>query len=152
MPYVESSILINGSVEEVYEIAKEMERYPQFMEDVISVDVINREENTTITAWVTDIDGKKIVWKERDIFDFDNKVIHYEQIEGDLKEFTGEWRFTPINDATKVVLTVDFEFGIPMIAPLLNPVLKKKVISNSEAMLSAIKSEIEREDPTTKCS
>ena len=37
-----------------------------------------------------------------------------------------------------------FEFGIPMIAGLLNPILKKKVRENSENMLTAVKAQIEK--------
>ena len=42
-----------------------------------------------------------------------------------------------------MTLSVDFEFGIPMIAGMLNPLLKKKVRENSENMLAAIKAQIE---------
>ncbi|SDC61928.1 MULTISPECIES: type II toxin-antitoxin system RatA family toxin [unclassified Candidatus Frackibacter] len=144
MPYVESSIIINGDPDEIYELAKDMESYPQFMKDVVSVDVIKRENNQTITAWVTDIDGRKLAWKERDTFNQQKKKIHYEQIEGDLKKFTGEWRFVKEAKKTKVTLTVDFEFGIPMLAPILNPILKKKVEANSKSMLEAMKDKMEK--------
>ncbi|MPN03383.1 hypothetical protein SDC9_150613 [bioreactor metagenome] len=56
----------------------------------------------------------------------------------------GEWRLTSSNDGVEVVLSVDFEFGIPMIAGLLNPILKKKVRENSENMLAAVKAQIEK--------
>jgi ribosome-associated toxin RatA of RatAB toxin-antitoxin module len=146
MPYVESSIEIKGDIEEVYKIASDMESYPQFMENVNSVEVLKREEDKTITAWVTEVDGRKLTWRERDIFDFQKNRIYYEQIEGDLKKFSGEWRFAEKDEITEVMLTVDFDFGIPMLAPLLNPILKKKVISNSESMLSAIKQKAESEE------
>ena len=47
-------------------------------------------------------------------------------------------------EGTEVSLLVDFEFGIPMIAGLLNPILKKKVRENSENMLTAVKAQIEK--------
>lgn len=151
MPSVESSIMIDGGIDEVYEIAKDMESYPEFMENVISVEVIERENNQTITAWETEVKGKKLSWKERDTFDFENNRIYYEQIEGDLKKFTGEWRFENVAEQTQVVLTVDFKFGIPMLASVLNPVLKKKVASNLKSMLAAIKKKVERQNEY-KCS
>ncbi|HEX2972399.1 MAG TPA: SRPBCC family protein, partial [Tepidisphaeraceae bacterium] len=90
-------------------------------------------------------DGRIIKWTERDTFDDANCHIAYNQIEGDLKKFAGEWILTPLDDATtEIKLTVDFEFGIPMIAGLLNPILKKKVKVNSENMLKAIKDRLER--------
>ncbi|ADL12872.1 type II toxin-antitoxin system RatA family toxin [Acetohalobium arabaticum] len=143
MPDVENSILIDGEIGEVYEVAKDMESYPRFMENVVEVKVVKEGENTTITSWVAEVDGKRLAWKERDIFDPENKHIFYELVEGDLKKFSGEWKFEEKNRGTQLRLTVDFEFGISMLSSVVNPILKKKVMSNSQAMLEAIKEEVE---------
>jgi len=121
-----------------------MEQYPVFMEDLVSVTVIERNGNTTITKWVSNVDGRIIKWTELDTFDDEQMHIAYSQIEGDLKKMEGEWILTPLADGTEIKLTVDFEFGIPMIAGLLNPILKKKVRMNSENMLKAIKERVEK--------
>jgi len=42
-----------------------------------------------------------------------------------------------------IKLAVDFEFGIPMISGLLNPILKRKVRDNSKNMLKAVKEKME---------
>ena len=70
--------------------------------------------------------------------------ITYAQTEGDLKRMEGQWLIVPQADGCEVTLAVDFEFGIPMIAGLLNPILKKKVRENSENMLNSIKAQIEK--------
>lgn len=147
MPYVESSIHIQGSRDIAYSMAKAMENYPLYMESVQEVRVLTRdpEENSTITQWVTNVDGRVIRWTEKDIFDDEAKTISYRQISGDLKKFEGEWRFQTEGDGTLVTLTVDFEFGIPMLAGLLNPILKKKTQANCEAMLRAIKDHVEKQ-------
>lgn len=147
MPYVESSIYINGSRDIAYAMAKEMEKYPLYMENVKEVRVLTRdpEENSTITQWVTNVDGRVIRWTEKDIFDDEAKTISYRQISGDLKKFEGEWRFQTEGKGTTVTLTVDFEFGIPMLAGLLNPILKKKTQANCESMLRAIKNHVEKQ-------
>jgi ribosome-associated toxin RatA of RatAB toxin-antitoxin module len=56
----------------------------------------------------------------------------------------GAWELVDTEDGVNVSLAVDFEFGIPMIAGLLNPILIRKVRENSEDMLQAIKGEIEK--------
>ena len=56
----------------------------------------------------------------------------------------GAWTIVEQADGCEVTLAVDFEFGIPMIAGLLNPILKKKVRENSENMLNSIKEQIEK--------
>ncbi len=145
MPYVEVSLPVGASREAIYPILKDMEKYPEFMSDLVSVKVVERDGNTTVSRWVSNVDGRIIKWTERDIFDDANCHIAYSQIEGDLKKFTGEWILTPLSEGTtEIKLTVDFEFGIPMIAGLLNPILKKKVKINSENMLKAIKDRLEQ--------
>ncbi len=143
MPYVEVVMSIGCEKEKIYPIIKDMEKYPAFMKDLVSVEVIDRTETTTTTKWVSNVDGKIIKWTELDTFDDETMHISYRQLEGDLKRFEGEWILTPTSDGTEIKLTVDFEFGIPMIAGLLNPILKKKVRENSENMLKAIKEKME---------
>lgn len=144
MPYVEVSKIINAPKTQLYDILKDMEKYPEFMKDLKSVKVLERHENTTLTAWETSLAGRTIKWVEKDIFDDEKKHISYHQVSGDLKKFAGEWILTEDEDGTKVTLTVDFEFGIPMVAGLLNPIAKIMIKENSESMLSALKSKTEQ--------
>ncbi|MDL2280292.1 SRPBCC family protein [Selenomonadales bacterium OttesenSCG-928-I06] len=143
MPYVEVKMPVKGSKAEIYPILKQMEKFPEYMQDLVSVEVVERKDNTTITKWVSNVDGKTIKWTEFDTFDDHEMHISYKQIEGDLKKMEGEWLLTETPEGTEITLTVDFEFGVPMIAPLLNPILKRKVKDNSINMLTAIKEKIE---------
>ena len=144
MPCVETKIVINGDSKPIFEIIKNMEAYTSFMHDLVSVEILERGENTTVSHWVSNVDGRKIVWTERDTFYPEEMRITYCQTEGDLKKMEGDWRLVPVSEGTEVSLLVDFEFGIPMIAGLLNPILKKKVRENSENMLTAVKAQIEK--------
>ena len=143
MPYVEVHKTVQAGREKVLPIIKKMEDYPLFMADLKEVTVLERGDNYTITHWVSNVDGRTIQWTERDTFFDEEWRIHYQQTEGDLKKMEGEWRLTEIDGGTDVMLTVDFEFGIPMIAGLLNPILKMKVRDNSENMLAAVKAKVE---------
>ena len=144
MPYVESKITINGDGNKIYEIIKDMASYPNFMKDLVSVEIRERGEDYTISHWVTNADGRRIVWTERDTFYPEELKITYAQTEGDLKKMEGAWTIVEQANGCEVTLAVDFEFGIPMIAGLLNPILKKKVRENSENMLNSIKEQIEK--------
>lgn len=146
MPYIESTIIVPGSVQQAYAIAKDMERYPEFMENVQLVKVVEREAERTLTQWITNVDGRKIRWVEQDLFFEAEQRIEYKLLSGDLKKFEGEWRFDPLAEGTKITLTVDFEFGIPMIAGLLNPILKQKTKANCQAMLEGIKGQLLKAD------
>ncbi|MGE4588875.1 MAG: type II toxin-antitoxin system RatA family toxin [Acidaminococcaceae bacterium] len=144
MPFVETKTIINGSIDDIYNIVKNMEAYPSFMHDLESVKILEKGADYTLSHWVSNVDGRRIVWTEKDNFYDIEKRITYKQTEGDLKKMEGEWRLTNSNNGVEVVLSVDFEFGIPMIAGLLNPILKRKVRENSENMLKAIKTQIEK--------
>lgn len=143
MAYVERSIVINGPIQAVYELAKDMERYPEFMPDVECVKVVSRNGSRTVTEWETNVDGTPILWTEEDIFDDEQFRIVYQLIEGDLDKFEGEWRFAESDGATLVTLTVDYDFGIPELTNLIGPTLQQKVGENSEMMLQGMKRRIE---------
>ena len=144
MPFVKSEILIRGDREQIYAVIRDMESYPRFMQSLVSVRVLERGEDFTVSHWVSDVDGRKIVWTERDQFYPQEYRIIYKQTEGDLKKMEGAWELAEDGEAVRVSLAVDFEFGIPMIAGLLNPLLVRKVRENSEAMLAAVKGKIEK--------
>lgn len=144
MPYVETKTVIKGEGSKIYDIIKNMSAYPDFMKDLVSVEILERGDNYTVSHWVSNVDGRKIVWTERDTFYPEDLKITYCQTEGDLKKMEGQWTIVPYADGCEVTLSVDFEFGIPMIAGLLNPILKKKVRENSENMLTSIKEQIEK--------
>ena len=139
MPQVERKIVIDSDPKAVYELAKDMESYPSFMPDVESVKVVSREGNSTITEWVTSIDGTPFVWTEKDNFDDVNLSIDYALIEGDLEKFEGTWNFRPFEGKTEVSLVVDYDFGLPELTELIGPTLHEKVGENSEMMLDCMK-------------
>ncbi|SES81873.1 type II toxin-antitoxin system RatA family toxin [Anaerobranca gottschalkii] len=143
MPFVETSITVKGNIEEIYPIVKDMESYPNFMESVKSVKVIERDGNTTLTKWETELKGKPFNWVERDTFYDEDYRITYQLVSGDLKKFEGQWTLTETEKGVEIHLTVDFEFGVPMIASLLNPIAKLIIKQNCDSMLTAIKQQIE---------
>ena len=143
MPQVERKIVIDSDPQRVYELAKDMESYPNFMPDVESVKVVSREPNSTVTERDTNVDGTPFLWTERDDFDDTNLRIDYALIEGDLEKFEGSWNFRPIEGKTEVSLFVDYDFGLPELTNLIGPTLHEKVGENSEMMLTGMKKLVE---------
>ncbi|HEU4962969.1 MAG TPA: SRPBCC family protein [Bacilli bacterium] len=147
MPSVEVTEKMRGDRHRVYELIADMESYPRFMPSLNRVEVLERGEGWTVTAWDTQISGLNVRWQERDEFDPENYRILYRQTAGDLKRFEGEWVVAEQGAAGEVEVTfrVEFEFGVPMLSSLLNPVASLKLRQNGEAMLRAIKSRCEKE-------
>lgn len=88
MPCVETKIVINGDSKPIFEIIK-IWKLTLFMHDLVSVEILERGENTTVSHWVSNVDGRKIVWTERDTFYPEEMRITYCQTEGDLKKWKG---------------------------------------------------------------
>jgi ribosome-associated toxin RatA of RatAB toxin-antitoxin module len=143
VPYVETSIRIAAPPQAVYALAKEQERFPQFMPDVESVSVVERRSDGVTTRWKTFVEDAPIEWLEDDRFDDDAVRIEYRLIEGDLDTFEGAWSFVADGEYTLVTLSVTYDFGVPTLAELIGPTLEKKVRENSEMMLAGLKSEAE---------
>jgi ribosome-associated toxin RatA of RatAB toxin-antitoxin module len=98
MPTVESAILIQADVEHVYAIAREVERFPDFMPDVRSVRVLecSDEGRRTVVEWVGLIPEFKqtVKWVEEDLWGDAEHTCHFRLVRGDFKEYSGLWRFT----------------------------------------------------------
>jgi ribosome-associated toxin RatA of RatAB toxin-antitoxin module len=150
MPYVETSIVIAAPARVVYELAKEQEHFPEFMPDVETVTVLERNRERIITRWKTLVEEAPIEWTEEDRFDDDGLRIDYQLLEGDLDKFEGAWTFTQNGADTHVVLGVDYDFGVPTLAELIGPTLERKVRENSEMMLKGLKGQAERIDVATQ--
>jgi ribosome-associated toxin RatA of RatAB toxin-antitoxin module len=144
MPYVKTSIAIAAPPRVVYELAKEQERFPEFMPDVESVTVLERHSDHILTRWKTLVEEAPIEWTEIDRFDDVGLRIDYQLTEGDLDKFEGAWTFEERDGVTYVQLGVDYDFGVPTLAELIGPTLQKKVRENSEMMLAALKREAEK--------
>ncbi|MDP9024935.1 MAG: cyclase, partial [Candidatus Eremiobacteraeota bacterium] len=68
MPYVETTIAIAAPARVVYELAKDQERFPQYMPDVETVRVLERHPEYLITRWKTLVEEAPIEWTEEDRF------------------------------------------------------------------------------------
>jgi coenzyme Q-binding protein COQ10 len=143
VPFVECAIDVAAPAATVYALAKEQERFPEFMPDVDSVVVLERHPDRVLTRWKTLVEDAPIEWTEEDRFDDAALRIDYALIEGDLDTFQGAWRFEERDGETRVVLGVEYDFGVPTLAELIGPTLQKKVRENSEMMLAALKREAE---------
>ncbi len=144
MPFVETSIVVAAPARLVYDLAKEQERFPEFMPDVESVTILERMPGRAVSRWKTLVEDAPIEWIEEDLFDDDALRVDYRLLEGDLDTFEGTWRFEERGGATHVTLGVEYDFGVPTLAELIGPTLHRKVRENSEMMLAALKREAER--------
>ncbi|MCY0880271.1 MAG: SRPBCC family protein [Firmicutes bacterium] len=145
MPVVEVTEVVQAPIEVVYGVISNMEAYPRFMANIETIKVLERGEGYTVTEWHAKLKGARFRWVEKDLFDPAHYRITYDQIEGDLKCFRGYWALSADPQGTLVTLVTEFEFGVPMLASLLNPVARVALRENSRSMLAAIDGELRRD-------
>jgi uncharacterized membrane protein len=146
MPSVESEVRVQAPLEQVYALARDIERFPQFMEDVEEVKILEQTPERQVSRWVGIIKElrRTITWTEEDFWDDQAHACTFRQTEGDYTEYGGSWEFVPEGEGTRVRLRVDYEYNVPLVGALIQSILKKKMQANTDAMLEALRQEAER--------
>ncbi len=147
MPKIQSSIEIDGPIEEVYQLAKDIESFPQFMPDLKSVRVIERGEDGSrvVSEWVGIVKefNTTVKWVEEDIWDDANYTCEFSLISGDYAKYSGKWKFTDLAGRTRFDSEIEVEYDVPLIGPLIKGLIAKKMKENVDNMLAAIKQKVE---------
>lgn len=150
MGLITAEVLVDAPKQKVFELARKVEDYPDFMPDVEEVEVLKRDDETGVAhiRWVGKVEiqsiSKKIRWVEESIWDSENLKSEFKLLEGDYKKYGGNWSFEEVEDGkTLVVLELDFDLGLPLVGALINKLLDKLMLTNCQGMLDAIKKRVE---------
>lgn len=139
MPQVGVEAFIRAPLAVVYALAKDVERFPEFMPDLESVRVLERKGNCTVTEWQGRVQGRRIRWIEEDEWDDARYTCTFRQREGDFDRYEGTWVFRPVEGGCSTRLVIDFDLTIPLIGPLLANLVQALVRRNAENMLDALR-------------
>jgi ribosome-associated toxin RatA of RatAB toxin-antitoxin module len=135
--------VIHAPLDRVYALAKDVERFPDFMPDLESVAILERTPSGTTSAWVGIVHGRKIRWIEDDEWDDTRHVCSFRQRTGDFSRYEGVWRFETVPEGTRTSLQVDFELDIPLAGALLSNLVRVLMRKNCESMLQALRGQLE---------
>ncbi len=146
MPTVESELVIARPVAEVYALAKDIERFPEFMADVEKVEILEDDPPRRVSHWVGAVKefNRTIEWTEEDYWDDEAHVCTFAQTEGDFSEYRGRWEFNETPEGTTVYIELEYAYDIPLIGALIKNLLRKKMQQNIDAMLAALKQRAEQ--------
>jgi uncharacterized membrane protein len=136
MPIVETTVWIDAPLERVYAIAKDAERYPEYMKEVQSVTPVERDGQRFVADWVGVIPtfGLKVRWRQEDVWDDANHSSHFRQLSGDYDRLEGDWKFREENGGTRFDQSLDYEYNVPTLGPLVKKVIHSIVVKNLEAI------------------
>jgi ribosome-associated toxin RatA of RatAB toxin-antitoxin module len=141
---LKEEIEINANQDIVFKVMLDLEKFPEFMEDVKKITILQDEGNKRVSEWEAEIDGLLFKWQEEDIYYPQEYKLTYKLIKGDLDKFEGYWEIIKLNDnKSKLVIFLSFDLNIPTLKSLIMPTIKFKVKKNLALMLKAIKSRAE---------
>ncbi|HLK61153.1 MAG TPA: SRPBCC family protein [Chthonomonadaceae bacterium] len=147
MPRIEQSVIIQAPIAHVYRIARDVEAFPQFMEDLQSLTVKERDPDglRTVTEWVGLIREFKMTvkWVQEDRWNDETYRDDFVMLTGDMDSMSGYWQFTPEGDGTRFDSLVDYEYNVPLIGSMVKNLIKKKMTDNLQSTMDAIKRKAE---------
>lgn len=145
MPTVETSVLIDAPLDAVYAVAKDNRAFPEFMSDVKSVTVVESDGGRVVSDWVGVVPtfGLKIRWRQEDVWTDSEHTCDFRQVSGDYDRLEGRWRFTEEEGGTRFDSTLEYEYVVPGLGPLVKKVVHSLVVKNMEGVLGAIKKRAE---------
>ncbi|MEI5524965.1 SRPBCC family protein [Streptomyces brasiliscabiei] len=111
----------------VYDRVKEFARYPDLAPVVRSVTVHEISEAEETSDWEVYFRNGILRWTESDHLDRQNLTITFTQLDGDFETFAGTWRITAAPGEVRVGFGAEFDFGIPSLAGILDPVAERVI-------------------------
>ena len=143
MPRIEQSVVINAPIDQVYRVARDVEAFPQMMEDLQSLTVKERDPDglRTVTEWVGLIREFKMTvkWTQEDRWNDTTFRDDFIMLTGDMDSMSGFWQFTPEGEITRFDSLVEYEYNVPLIGPMVKNLIKKKMTDNLQSTMDAIK-------------
>ncbi|MDT0438261.1 MULTISPECIES: type II toxin-antitoxin system RatA family toxin [Streptomyces] len=129
MRHVLLEALVPGAkAEDVLHAVRRWERYPELAPHVQSTTVhATYPEPDCTSSWELHFRSGLLRWTERDEFLVDALEIRFEQTEGDFDTFRGTWSLVQHDDDVRVRFEADFDFGIPSLEGILDPIAERVV-------------------------
>ena len=124
---------------EVFDTLTEFERYPSLVGVVRSVRILERPaEGPLSSAWEVYFRNGVLSWTEADWLRRDQLRIDFEQTDGDFDEFSGAWELTERDGGVAVLFSADFDFGIPSLASIIDPVAQRVLTETIQLILRGL--------------
>ncbi|WP_053923783.1 type II toxin-antitoxin system RatA family toxin [Streptomyces chattanoogensis] len=102
------------------ETLRDFASFPDHTSVVHEVQVVE-DALGTFSSWNVEFRGGLLLWTQRDSIDWASRTVSFEQTEGDFEQFNGSWQVHPEGDATCIEFTAHFDFGMPSLSAVIDP-------------------------------
>ncbi|GGS25331.1 hypothetical protein GCM10010252_75500 [Streptomyces aureoverticillatus] len=129
MRHVElDAVVVGESAQAVYESLARFDRFPDLAPHVSSTTVHGTPTAAeAASSWELHFRSGLLRWTEADHFARQDGEIRFTQQDGDFDTFAGKWAFTQQGADVGVHFEVDFDFGIPSLQGILDPIAERVI-------------------------
>ena len=132
-----AGIVSGGVPDEVFAAVTNVGAFPELCGDVREVRV-SEVDGLRRSAWKVKFRGGTLEWVEQDEVDLGARIMSFHRLEGDFKEFRGQWRVDQRGSDCAVDFTVAFDLGLPALRAVLEPIAAKSLRTNLSAVLRGL--------------
>ncbi|MEX2242738.1 MAG: SRPBCC family protein [Fimbriimonadaceae bacterium] len=145
MPTVQTSVWVDAPVAHVSTVAQDNGSFPEYMDDVKSLEIVERDGGRVVSDWVGVVPtfGLKVRWRQEDVWSGDGRTCAFRQVEGDYDKLEGSWTLSDENGGTRFDSTLEYDYVVPGLGPLVKKVIHGIVVKNMDGVLNAIKARAE---------
>jgi ribosome-associated toxin RatA of RatAB toxin-antitoxin module len=134
---------------EAFRRISDFARYSELVDVVRAVTVHPAAPGQPVPSdWEVDFRNGILRWSEVDHFDTEARRIDFQQTTGDFEEFFGSWQVDPVAAGCEVTFEASFDFGIPSLAGILEPIAGRVLEETITRVLTGLLGEVRVLGPT----
>lgn len=115
MPLHKETRIVPYTVDQMYSVVADMERYPEFLPWCSDLKILKRERDGSVdialVQMAVDYHGLKERYTSRVRLDQRAGMIEAKHVEGPFKKLDTRWRFVPLPQGSEVHVLIDFAFA-----------------------------------------
>src|SRR4051812_32886617 len=136
MRHVEVHAFIRGvDASAVFHTLADFNHYPRLVDVVQSVELERPPHGTAHSRWVVEFRNGLLRWTEEDWVRKEELRLDFEQVEGDFGESYGGRILTAWREGVEAALMADFDFGVPSLASIVEPVAERVLTEVTQHIL-----------------
>lgn len=112
--------------------------YSSYTDAVREITVTPVADDILDSTWSVNFRSGTLSWSERDHIDFAARTIRFDQIGGDFDTLRGGWSVNDGSDAVRIGFWIEFDMGMPSIAPIIDPIAERTLAENMTAILRGL--------------
>tara|TARA_B100000929_G_C15441261_1_gene398068 strand:- start:445 stop:876 length:432 start_codon:yes stop_codon:yes gene_type:complete len=139
MHHISKSAIVPYTPQQMFELVNNIDDYSQFLNWCDSSSILNQSDNQITASVQINQGGLKQSFSTLNTLT-PYKSIEMQLLDGPFDELSGEWRFETLGEnASKVHLTLQFQFKSMLIDMALSPIFKSIANSQLDAFVARAK-------------